>query len=202
MNAESSRSHSVFTLHITAINSRVGVNLHGQLNLVDLAGSEKVNKSGVTGQELVEANNINKSLSSLADVFDAISKKQKFVPFRNSQLTFLLERALSGSGKTLMMLNLSPTDASVPESLSSLRFGSKVNACELGRAQRSYGHSEGKEDGSSKTQKGKEDGSSKTQKGKEDGSKTKKVKEDGSKTKKAKEDGSKTKKVKKSSSKK
>merc|ERR1719491_2536977 len=108
MNAESSRSHSVFTLHINARNDRVGVSLHGQLNLVDLAGSERVDRSNVKGQELIEANNINKSLSSLADVFDAISKKQKFVPFRNSLLTYLLEKALSGTGKTLMMLNLSP----------------------------------------------------------------------------------------------
>ena len=50
------------------------------------------------GQGLVEAKNINKSLSSLADVFDALAKKQTFVPFRNSTLTFLLEMALSGNG--------------------------------------------------------------------------------------------------------
>ena len=42
MNAESSRSHSIFTLHLTATNSRIGSVLHGQLNLVDLAGSEAV----------------------------------------------------------------------------------------------------------------------------------------------------------------
>ena len=71
---------------------------HGQLNLVDLAGSERIDRSNVQGQGLTEAKNINKSLSSLADVFDALSKKQAFVPFRNSTLTFLLERALSGNG--------------------------------------------------------------------------------------------------------
>ena len=109
----------------------MGSMLHGQLNLVDLAGSERIDRSGVTGTALQEAKNINKSLSSLADVFDAISKKQKFVPFRNSTLTFLLEMALSGKGKTLMMLNLSPTEASVSESLSSLRFGAKVRAFTL-----------------------------------------------------------------------
>ena len=62
----------------------------------------------------------------LQGVFDAIARNQAFVPFRDSTLTYLLEPALSGNGKTLMMLNLSPTEKSVPESLSSLRFGAKV----------------------------------------------------------------------------
>ena len=44
----------------------------GKLNLIDLAGSEDVSKSGVTGQELEEAKNINKSLSSLGDVIAAL----------------------------------------------------------------------------------------------------------------------------------
>ena len=154
MNAVSSRSHSVFTLHLTGTNTKMGSVLHGQLNLVDLAGSERIDRSNVQGQGLVEAKNINKSLSSLADVFDALAKKQTFVPFRNSTLTFLLEMALSGNGKTLMMLNLSPTEASVQESLSSLRFGSKVNSCELGKAQRSIGGMDGVEGGEKKPRKG------------------------------------------------
>ena len=46
----------------------------GKLNLIDLAGSEDVSKSGVTGQELEEAKNINKSLSSLGDVIAALGQ--------------------------------------------------------------------------------------------------------------------------------
>lgn len=48
----------------------------------------------------------------------------------------LSERTRSGDGKTLMMINLSPTELSYFESLSTLRFGAMVNACELGRATR------------------------------------------------------------------
>ena len=110
--------------------------VRGTLNLVDLAGSERLDRSGAVGEQAKEAMSINKSLSSLADVFHAIGLKQNHVPFRNSRLTYLLQPALSGDGKTLMICNISPTEASVQESLCSLRFASKVNKCELGKAKR------------------------------------------------------------------
>jgi len=136
MNAESSRSHSIFTLHLTATHEKQGVTLHGQLNLVDLAGSERIEKSGVSGQALTEAKHINTSLSALSNVFLSLGKKNSHVPFRDSKLTELLHPALSANGKTLMMLNLSPIEASLSESISSLRFGTSVNSCELGKAKR------------------------------------------------------------------
>jgi len=136
MNDASSRSHSVFTLHLTAVNPRLNAHINGQLNLCDLAGSERVDRSGVTGVALTEAKNINKSLSALAGVFESLSKNQGHIPFRDSTLTYLLEPALSGNGKTLMIVNLSPTEDSVLESVSTLRFGAKVNKIELGKPKR------------------------------------------------------------------
>jgi kinesin family protein C1 len=104
MNAESSRSHSVFCLHLTAKNVEQGVTLKGNLSLVDLAGSERLDRSHATGSCMKETLAINKSLSSLKDVFVAIGNKQGHIPFRNSKLTYLLQPALSGDGKTLMVL--------------------------------------------------------------------------------------------------
>ncbi|KUF82511.1 Kinesin-2 [Phytophthora nicotianae] len=75
MNAQSSRSHSVFTLHLQGVNEKDGVMLNGQLNLVDLAGSERASRSNVSGDRLKETQAINKSLSCLADVFNAIGNK-------------------------------------------------------------------------------------------------------------------------------
>ena len=58
--------------------------------------SERINRSGAEGQRLAEAVNINKSLSCLTDVFNALGQKQAFIPFRNSKLTYFLQPALSG----------------------------------------------------------------------------------------------------------
>jgi kinesin family protein C1 len=137
MNAQSSRSHSVFTLHLTALNPLTRQAIRGTLNLCDLAGSERLDRSKATGDRAKEAMAINKSLSALTDVFAAIGKKQSHIPFRNSKLTYLLQPSLSGDGKTLMLVNLSPTEKSIQESLCSLRFASQVNKCELGKAKRS-----------------------------------------------------------------
>lgn len=78
----------------------------GKLNLVDLAGSERIAKSGAEGNRLREAQCINKSLSALGDVINALRGKHSHVPFRNSRLTYLLQDSLSGDSKTLMMVQV------------------------------------------------------------------------------------------------
>jgi kinesin family protein C1 len=104
--------------------------------LLNSSGSERIARSGAEGDRLKEAININKSLSCLTDVFNGLAQKQAFVPFRNSKLTYFLQNALSGDGKTMMFVNLSPTHESYFESLCSLRFANGVNKIELGKATR------------------------------------------------------------------
>merc|ERR1719189_2402194 len=96
----------------------------GQLFLVDLAGSENVQRSGAdeNGKLLTEAKAINRSLSALADVVEAIAKRQPFVPYRNSRLTMLLEEAFSGA-KVLLLVHVSPLPSDAINSGHSLQFG-------------------------------------------------------------------------------
>eukprot|EP00760_Papus_ankaliazontas_P022806 PhM_4_TR19017/c0_g1_i1/m.12951/K10405/KIFC1; kinesin family member C1 len=139
MNDRASRSHSVFTLKIHGVNEGTSQELEGVLNLIDLAGSERVGKSGVEGDRLRETTCINKSLTCLGDVIAALGKGDSHVPFRNSKLTHMLQPYMGGESKTLMFVNVSPAESHINESLCSLRFAAKVNACEIGLASRRIG---------------------------------------------------------------
>ena len=94
MNAESSRSHSVFILTLGQIDRNTGSKKGSKLTLVDLAGSEKIAKTGATGSTLDEAKHINKSLSALGNVINALTSNGAHIPYRDSKLTRLLSDSL------------------------------------------------------------------------------------------------------------
>ena len=139
MNERSSRSHALFMLDIAAKHSDGTTYLRGGLRLCDLAGSERLDRTGTASDaaRLKETVNINKSLSCLADVFVALANKAPHVPYRNSKLTMVLQDCLSGDGKALMFVHVSPTAASTQETLCSLRFANQVSPVELGKATKS-----------------------------------------------------------------
>nr|DBA23870.1 TPA: hypothetical protein GDO54_011587 [Pyxicephalus adspersus] len=134
MNERSSRSHALLTITITGREFSSGVLTTGKLNLVDLAGSERVCKSGAEGERLKEAQNINKSLLALGEVIQALRAKQSHIPFRNSKLTYLLQDSLGKGNKTVMMVQVSPLEGNIGETVCSLNFAQRVCKVELGPA--------------------------------------------------------------------
>jgi len=134
MNAHSSRSHMLLVVEVKGFNKPANIEYLGKLYLVDLAGSERIKKSGAQGQALKEAQNINSSLAALGDVMQALQEKRKFVPYRNSTLTDLMTNSLGGNAKTVMFINCCPTARHAFETVSSLKFASRVAKIELGQA--------------------------------------------------------------------
>uniref|UniRef100_A0A4W3ILQ6 Kinesin family member 13B n=1 Tax=Callorhinchus milii TaxID=7868 RepID=A0A4W3ILQ6_CALMI len=136
MNEESSRSHAVFNIILTHtlydLQSGTSGEKVSKLSLVDLAGSERAAKSGAVGDRLKEGSNINKSLTTLGLVISALAdqaagkNRNKFVPYRDSVLTWLLKDSLGGNSKTAMIATVSPSADNYDETLSTLRYADRA----------------------------------------------------------------------------
>lgn len=117
-----------------------------QLTIVDLAGSERVSRTGVSGLKLNEAQKINVSLLALGNVITTLAKRSDaacragagaatsvaaaaaapHVPFRDSQLTRLLQESLGGNCRTTVLVCASPARSDVDETRSALQFGTRA----------------------------------------------------------------------------
>eukprot|EP00944_MAST-04C_sp_MAST-4C-sp1_P005780 g5780.t1 len=128
MNSQSSRSHCVVIISIAKSNLLLRTTTLGQLYLVDLAGSEKVSKTGAMGMRLDEAKRINKSLLTLGIVIDKLIKKSRHVPYRDSNLTRLLQNCLGGNSRCALCVNISPSSWHYGESMSTLYFGCRTRS--------------------------------------------------------------------------
>lgn len=144
MNDVSSRSHAIFTITFVQASYLRHNNMPSEtvskVHLVDLAGSERADATGATGQRLVEGAHINKSLVTLGSVISALaessqtveiklqkgSKKNVFIPYRDSVLTWLLKDSLGGNSKTIMIAAISPADCNYGETLSTLRYANRA----------------------------------------------------------------------------
>ncbi|CAM9250349.1 unnamed protein product, partial [Ectocarpus fasciculatus] len=137
MNAESSRSHSVFTFKLHQKDTEdESKNLFAKVNLVDLAGSERQKSTGAVGATLKEGANINKSLSALGNVINALveaskGKKGVFIPYRNSKLTRVLQESLGGNSITIMVAAMSRGLSSADETLSTLKYADRAKAIKV-----------------------------------------------------------------------
>ena len=129
MNRESSRSHLIYTLFLSTeieLGDGVVIMRSSRMHLVDLAGSERQKYTNTQGQRIKEAGNINKSLSILGNVINAVIEfnegKTKFVPFRDSKLTYYLKDSIGGNSKTVIIGNISQSYIQISETQSTLNF--------------------------------------------------------------------------------
>ncbi|XP_021197081.1 kinesin-like protein KIF23 [Helicoverpa armigera] len=149
LNAESSRSHSVFTIRLVqapvdemgeaVIQNKKFLNI-SQLSLVDLAGSERTNRTKNTGQRLREAGNINKSLMTLRTCLEALRENQisgtnNMVPYRESKITHLFKNFFEGEGQVRMVVCANPRAEDYDETLQVMRFAEMAAEVEVAKPQ-------------------------------------------------------------------
>uniref|UniRef100_K7FDE2 Kinesin-like protein 6 n=1 Tax=Pelodiscus sinensis TaxID=13735 RepID=K7FDE2_PELSI len=138
MNATSSRSHMVITIQFKQVQYEEtlfplfneDITKQSIINLVDLAGSERQKSSGSEGDRLREGTRVNLSLTTLGNVISALAevamgKKVLHIPYRDSVLTKLLQSALGGNSRTIMIAAISPADICYEETLSTLRYAER-----------------------------------------------------------------------------
>lgn len=103
----------------------------GKLSLIDLAGSERASKTGNRGIRMIEGANINKSLLALGNCINMLHEntaqgKQNYIPFRDSKLTRLLKDSLGGNCRTVMIANISPSNACYEDTHNTLKYANRA----------------------------------------------------------------------------
>ncbi|KAG7209375.1 hypothetical protein KM043_015475 [Ampulex compressa] len=129
MNAQSSRSHAIFTLSISQQKKHdPNTATTAKFHLVDLAGSERSKKTQATGERFKEGVNINKGLLALGNVISQLGEggSTSYIGYRDSKLTRLLQDSLGGNSMTLMIACVSPADYNLDETLSTLRYADRA----------------------------------------------------------------------------
>ncbi|CAO1400715.1 unnamed protein product [Diamesa serratosioi] len=130
INANSSRSHSIFTISLISVEG--GNYEFSEFKFCDLAGAERIKKTGNVGDRLKEAGGINNSLLVLGRCLEIVHNNQKLnkknhesrVPVRDSKLTLLLQSSLLGLQKFVMIVNILPKMDFFEENLNVLNFAS------------------------------------------------------------------------------
>ncbi|GJQ77231.1 kinesin-A [Trypoxylus dichotomus] len=127
INPHSSRSHCIFAIKIAQVARGTNYSRLNYFNFCDLAGSERLKKTLNVGDRLKESNNINTSLLVLGRCISCIRENQKkntnkIIPYRESKLTRLFQRALSGNESISMIVNMNPAVDMFEESLHALNF--------------------------------------------------------------------------------
>ena len=104
--------------------------IRSSVTFVDLAGSERLKRTGAIGQRKEEGIMINMGLLALGQVINALADEKRIrsgthaahVPYRDSNLTRLLQDALGGNSRTVFVACVSPCDEDCEETMGTLRY--------------------------------------------------------------------------------
>lgn len=125
-NAESSRSHAIFQVHIRMTDKKTSQKKMVKLSMIDLAGSERAASTQCTGIRFKEGANINKSLLALGNCINRLADGSKYVPYRDSKLTRILKDSLGGNCQTVMIANISPSSLTYEDTYNTLKYASRA----------------------------------------------------------------------------
>ncbi|KAJ2802275.1 hypothetical protein H4R20_003343, partial [Coemansia guatemalensis] len=142
MNANSSRSHAIYTVTLTLTQTRArgsngdrhaeSVRVVSKLHFVDLAGSERLDMTQAMGKRQRKGISINSGLLALGNVISALSNAchgaSAHVLYRDSKLTNMLRNSLGGSAQTLMIACISAVEANAAETANTLKYASHARA--------------------------------------------------------------------------
>jgi hypothetical protein len=121
------------------------------IQFVDLADSTRIGKPGL--EIYKDISHVDKGITTLAVVIGALrakaAGKNKFVPYRDSNVTRLLKNSLGGSCHNYMLCCIGPSFNNYDETLSTLRFADRVrgisnNAVTSGKGVEEYEKTEKK----------------------------------------------------------
>lgn len=133
-------SNVITTIHIQSTNIATGVGTEGRLQFVDMAASNILPNPTMTSSEYRGradgdvAKFSNKSIDAFNDVVDARCQFDRSVPYRNSTLTHLLRDSLEADAKVLLLCCVSSDEADMDNTLSALRFASRMQSVSIGKA--------------------------------------------------------------------
>ncbi|XP_049548906.1 kinesin-like protein Klp10A isoform X2 [Anopheles darlingi] len=130
-NANSSRSHAIFSLTLRVANSPPS-DIWGKFSFIDLAGSERgADTSALDQRTRSESSDINKSLLALKECIRALHVpargRKTRLPFRGSTLTMVLRDSFIGEkSRTCMIAMIAPGMSSCEHTLNTLRYANRV----------------------------------------------------------------------------
>lgn len=136
MNNESSRSHSILTIHVQSKNDPLSK--QARIVFVDLAGSERLDTLDPTRK--AETSTINRSLLCLGEVIKKLGRNEEHVNYRDSKLTFFLREALAGNSRLAVIGTVNPGPGYDAETINTLKFVSRVKLIKSSPAQNSDMH--------------------------------------------------------------